>query len=127
VFEFLAEGVILERQPLQVGDGDFDLVGEFPVCAAEAGELAGRVVIASQVLCAGGAARASGGSPLVGDFAGDLGKVPPEGAVGQAEGSREREDRGLPGTGLRGQLGERLPDLGFAWQLNSRCHVSSMS
>jgi hypothetical protein len=114
VFEFLAEGVVLERQPLQVGDGNFDLVGEFSVCAAEAGELDGRVVIAWQLLCAGVAVQASSGSALVGDFAGDLGKVTPEGAVGQAEGSCEREDCGLPGTGLRGQLGERLPDLGFA-------------
>jgi hypothetical protein len=44
VFEFLAEGVVLQCQPPQVGDGDFDLVGELSVCAAEAGELAGRLV-----------------------------------------------------------------------------------
>jgi hypothetical protein len=76
-------------------------------------------------LGAGGAAQASGSSPLIGDFAGDRGKVAPEGAVGQAEASCEREDCGLRGAMLCGKLGKRLPDLGFAWQLNSRCHVCS--
>ena len=31
MFEFLAESVVLQRQPLQVGDGYIDSVGEFPV------------------------------------------------------------------------------------------------
>jgi hypothetical protein len=109
-----------------VGDGDFDLVGEFSVCATEAGELAGRVALTRLALC-GGAVVAGGGSPLVGDFASDLGKMAPEGAVGQAEASCEREDCGPPGVGLRGELGKRLPDLCFARQLNSRCQGCSLS
>jgi hypothetical protein len=100
VFEFLAEGVVLERQPLQVGDGNVDLVGELTVCAAQAGELTGRVP-GWRLGRAGGTVVADYGPPLVGDLAGDLGKVAPEGAVGQAEASCEREDSGLPGAGLR--------------------------
>lgn len=110
-----------------MGDGDLDLVGEFPVGAAEAGELPGQVVISWSLLWAGGAAQAGGGSPLVGDFAGDVGKVAPEGAVGQAEAPGECEDCGLPGAGLCGEPCERLTDLGFAGQLDARCYGCSLS
>jgi hypothetical protein len=127
LFEFLAQGVVLKRQPLQVGDGDFDLAGEFAVLAAEAGVLDCRPVITRLPVCVGGMVRTGCGSPVFGDLAGDLREVAPEGGVGQAKTACERKNCRLLVAGLGGEFGECLLDLGCAGQWNSCAHFRSLS
>src|SRR5579859_447329 len=121
-FEFLSESLIVDGQSLDVGDGEFQVIGQVSVGAEQGGvavfELSkaiGRVL---------GCGRWGGGSGEGGDFAGGVGKVAPEGGVGQAEVAGESHD-GRAGAGRAGfgeEAGLGVVDLVLAGQRDLAGH-----
>jgi hypothetical protein len=121
--QLLAQSVVFQGEPLDIRDGQVEVLSEFVVVPPQ---LVVPALSWSNRLIAGSADAGSAGCPLMSDVGGDVGKVTSERGVGQPEPAGQRQDgRGFAGG--RGQFLDGQLDVFDGGQGGAAGHAVSVS